>query len=172
MGAGLWIEAAVRCDRVGFMQRGMLYGLALGLSGCATVQLDTPEPLQVDIRMKVDVEQKSEGDGRAKNDSLTVAEERRMLSHQVQILKNDHRVGEAADGTLILKEIPKDEAYADYAKTVVVKENGARAKMFREKAILEGKSETQYAKEFAERARQASYPGEWVQEENGKWSKK
>jgi uncharacterized protein YdbL (DUF1318 family) len=122
--------------------------------------------------MKVDVEQKG-GDGeKGKNETLSVAEERRMLSHQVQVLKNDHRVGEGADGTLILKEIPKDEAYADYAKTVVTKENGTRAKLFQEKASLEGKSEAQYAKEFAERAREGSYPGEWVQEESGKWRKK
>jgi len=145
--------------------------ISLCLGGCASVQLDTPEPLQVDIRMKVDVEQKS-ADEKGKGEILSVAEERRMLSHQVQVLKNDHRVGEGADGTLILREIPKDEAYADYAKTVVTKENGARAKLFREKAALEGKSEVQYAKEFAERARQASYPGEWVQEESGKWRKK
>ena len=149
----------------------LILGFGVCLGGCASVQLDTPEPLQVDIHMKVDVEQKG-GDGKGKSETLSVAEERRMLSHQVQVLKNDHRVGEAADGTLILKEIPKDEAYADYAKTVVTKENGTRARLFQEKAALEGKSEAQYAKEFAERARQASYPGEWVQDENGKWRKK
>jgi uncharacterized protein YdbL (DUF1318 family) len=154
------------------MSWGFILGLGICLGGCASVQLDTPEPLQVDIHMKVDVEQKG-GDGeKGKNETLSVAEERRMLSHQVQVLKNDHRVGEGADGTLILKEIPKDEAYADYAKTVVTKENGTRAKLFQEKASLEGKSEAQYAKEFAERAREGSYPGEWVQEESGKWRKK
>ena len=154
------------------MSQGWILGLAICWVGCATVRLDTPEPLQVDIHMKVDVEQKGGAEGKGKSETLSVAEERRMLSHQVQVLKNDHRVGEGADGTLILKEIPKDEAYADYAKTVVTKENGTRAKLFQEKASLEGKSEAQYAKEFAERAREGSYPGEWVQEKSGKWRKK
>jgi len=39
------------------------------------VQLDTPEPLQVDIHMKVDVEQKG-GDGKGKSETLSVAAER------------------------------------------------------------------------------------------------
>jgi len=71
------------------------------------VQLDTPEPLQVDIHMKVDVEQKGGDAGKGKSETLSVAEERRMLSHQVQVLKNDHRVGEAADGTLILRKFQR-----------------------------------------------------------------
>ena len=154
------------------MSSAWILGLAVCLGGCTTVQLDTPEPLQVDIRMKVDVEQKGGTMAKSGEGNLSVAEERRMLSNQVQILKNDHRVGEAADGTLILKELPQDQAYADYAKTVVVKENGARAKMFEEKAKLEGKSEADYAKEFAQRARESSYPGEWIQEESGKLRKK
>ena len=85
----------------------MVGGFGL-LVGCATVRLDTPEPLKVDINMKVDVEQKGGDAGKGKTETLSVAEERRMLSHQVQVLKNDNRVGEAADGTLILREIPKD----------------------------------------------------------------
>ena len=97
------------------MSSAWILGLAVCLGGCATVQLDTPEPLQVDIRMKVDVEQKGGTMAKSGEGNLSVAEERRMLSHQVQILKNDHRVGEAADGTLILKELPQDQAYADYA---------------------------------------------------------
>ena len=28
----------------------------MGLAGCAQVNLNTPEPLQVDVKMKVDVE--------------------------------------------------------------------------------------------------------------------
>jgi uncharacterized protein YdbL (DUF1318 family) len=55
---------------------------------------------------------------------------------------------------------------------VVAKENGAREKLFAEKALIEKKSEAQYAKEFAQRVRQASYPGEWIQEDDGKWKKR
>jgi uncharacterized protein YdbL (DUF1318 family) len=142
------------------------------LVGCATVRLDTPEPLKVDINMKVDVEQKGGTAGKVEMTTLSAGEERRMLSHQVQELKNDHKVGEGRDGLLVLKEMPKDQAYIDYAKTVVAKENGAREKLFAEKAVIEKKSEAQYAKEFAQRVRQASYPGEWIQEDDGKWKKR
>jgi len=144
----------------------------LFLGGCAQVQLDTPEPLQVDIKMKVDVEQKGGVSGSAEKPALSVAEERRMLSHQVQELKNDRRIGEANDGFLVIKEMPKEAVYADYAKGVITKENAAREKLFQQKAEIEGKTAEKYASEFAQRAREASYPGEWIQDQNGKWKKK
>ncbi len=146
--------------------------VGLGWAGCATVQLDTPEPLKVDINMKVDVEQKGGVASKPEGTVLSAAEERRMLSHQVQELKNDHKAGEGRDGFLVLKEDPKDLAYADYAKAVVAKENAARKKLFGEKAELEGKTEDQYGREFARRSREASYPGEWIQGDDGRWGKK
>lgn len=142
------------------------------LSGCASVNLNTPEPLQVDVKMKVDVENKGGISAKGEESPLSAAEERRMLSHQVQELKNDRKAGEGRDGLLVLKEVPKDPTYADYAKSVVAKENSAREKLFAEKAEVEGKTAKEYAQEFAERAREASYPGEWVQTDEGKWKKK
>ena len=68
--------------------------LILGLAGCAQVNLNTPEPLQVDVRMKVDVENKGGLSAKAEESPLSAAEERRMLSHQVQELKNDRKVGD------------------------------------------------------------------------------
>ena len=147
-------------------------GLAVGLAGCAQVNLNTPEPLQVDVKMKVDVENKGGISAKAEDSPLSAAEERRMLSHQVQELKNDRKAGEGRDGLLVLKELPKDPTYADYAKSVVAKENAAREKLFQEKAEVEGKTPGEYAKEFSERARESSYPGEWIQTHEGKWKKK
>jgi uncharacterized protein YdbL (DUF1318 family) len=146
--------------------------LGLALAGCASVNLNTPEPLQVDVRMKVDVENKGGLSAKAEDSPLSAAEERRMLSHQVQELKNDRKVGEGRDGLLVLKEVPQDPTYADYAKSVVTKENSARERLFAEKAEVEGKTAKEYAQEFAGRAREASYPGEWVQADDGKWRKK
>jgi len=153
--------------------RGLLsLGVSMALAGCATVNLNTPEPLQVDVKMKVDVENKGGISAKGEESPLSAAEERRMLSHQVQELKNDRKVGEGRDGLLVLKEVPKDPTYADYAKSVVAKENAAREKLFQEKAAVEGKTAAEYAKEFSERARESSYPGEWVQADDGKWKKK
>jgi len=145
--------------------------LGVFLAGCAQVNLNTPEPLQVDVKMKVDVENK--GGLSAKEESpLSAAEERRMLSHQVQELKNDRKAGEGRDGLLVLKEVPKDPTYADYARSVVAKENAARKKLFNEKAKVEDKTPEKYAREFSERARESCYPGEWIQGDNGTWKKK
>jgi len=154
------------------MQFLLSMALVMCLSGCAQVNLNTPEPLQVDVKMKVDVENKGGISAKGEESPLSAAEERRMLSHQVQELKNDRKAGEGRDGLLVLKEVPKDLTYADYAKSVVAKENAAREKLFREKAEVEGKSVAEYAKEFSERAREGSYPGEWVQADDGKWKKK
>ena len=74
--------------------RGILsVGLAVGLAGCAQVNLNTPEPLQVDVKMKVDVENKGAISAKGEASPLSAAEERRMLSHQVQELKNDLKTG-------------------------------------------------------------------------------
>ena len=148
-------------DRLGRMRLILSAGLALGLAGCAQVNLNTPEPLQVDVKMKVDVENKGGISAKGEASPLSAAEERRMLSHQVQELKNDRKAGEGKDGLLVLKEMPKDPTYADYARSVIAKENAAREKLFAEKAEVEGKSAPEYAKEFAERAREGSYPGQW-----------
>ena len=159
-------------DRLGGMRLILSAGLAVGLAGCAQVNLNTPEPLQVDVKMKVDVENKGGMTAKGEASPLSAAEERRMLSHQVQELKNDRKAGEGKDGLLVLKEVPKDPTYADYARSVIAKENAAREKLFAEKAEVEGKSAPEYAKEFAERAREGSYPGEWIQADDGKWKKK
>jgi hypothetical protein len=141
-------------------------------AGCANVNLSTSEPLQVDVKMKVDVDSKGALTGKAENSPLSAAEERRNLSHPVQALKNDRKVGEGRDGLLVLRETPSEPGYADFAQQTVTRENDARKKLFQEKATIEGKTEKEYAQEFAERAREASYPGEWVQMDNGTWKKK
>ena len=63
-------------------------GLAVALAGCAQVNLNTPESLQVDVENKGGISAKGE------KSPLSAAEERRMLSHQVQELKNDRKAGE------------------------------------------------------------------------------
>lgn len=147
-------------------------GLTLALAGCANVNLSTPEPLQVDVKMKVDVDSKGALTGKADANPLSAAEERRNLSHPVQALKNDRKVGEGRDGLLALREVPAEPGYAEFAKETVARENAARKKMFLEKSALEGKTEQEYARQFAERAREASYPGEWIQKDDGAWKKK
>ncbi|NBU69064.1 MAG: hypothetical protein EBS49_05540 [Verrucomicrobia bacterium] len=62
-------------------------GLILGLAGCASVNLNTPEPLQVDVRMKVDVENKGGLSAKAEDSPLGAAEERRMLSRRMPTMR-------------------------------------------------------------------------------------
>ena len=97
---------------------------------------------------------------------------RGFISAGLAALKNDRKVGEGRDGYLVLRETPAEAGYADFARETVARENEARKRLFQEKAAIEGKTEKEYAKEFALRAREASYPGEWVQMEDGAWKKK
>ena len=45
----------------------------MGLAGCAQVNLNTPEPLQVDVKMKVDVENKGGISAKAEDSPLSAA---------------------------------------------------------------------------------------------------
>ena len=76
------------------MRQGWILGLAICWVGCATVQ--TRHAGTVAGGHSYESGCGAERRGRrekARSETLSVAEERRMLSHQVQVLKNDHRVG-------------------------------------------------------------------------------
>jgi uncharacterized protein YdbL (DUF1318 family) len=152
---------------------GILIG-ALFLSSCApTVNLATPDPIKVDIAVRLDVYQKS-APTKAKEEqsSLEVAANRRLRSGEIQQLKNDGIVGEDRDGYLVMRKNPTDPKYLAYAKGVVDEENNDRAFLYLTNAQTQNKPleliEREYAQLWADRA----FPGEWVQKENGTWIQK
>jgi hypothetical protein len=128
---------------------------ACGLGGCSpTINLATPNPIKVDIGVQLDVYQKT-APTKAKEEqsSLEIAANRRLRSGQIQQLKNDGVVGEDRDGYLAIKNRDRSFLYL----------NNAQAQNKPLEMI-----EREYAQLWSDRA----FPGEWVQKENGTWTRK
>lgn len=158
------------------MKKMLLLTLILPAACAPTVRLDTPEPVKIDVAMKVDIythEEESSGvAGPGKKKETSPSERRRNRMAEVQELKNARVVGEGFDGSLKIKNVPTDPTYADYAQRVVAKENVDRQAIFEDEAQAEDKPVEVIAREFAQRAREASFPGEWVQPEPDQWEQK
>ena len=144
------------------------------LGGCSpTVNLATPQPVKVDIGVRLDVYQKTP-QTKVKNEqsNLAVAANRRLRSGEIQQLKNDRVAGEDRDGYLDLVKPPTEANYLTYAKKVVTEENADRAFIYLGNAQSQSKPleivEGDYAKLWSDRA----FPGEWVQKEDGTWMQK
>lgn len=150
--------------------------LLLTLSSCApTVRLSTPEPVKIDVNMKVEVTTKSDGSevvsGKASKSTEEASPRLRQRNRitEVQSLKNDRIVGEAKNGLLEIQKLPTDPAYQEYAKKVVAAENIDRQEIYQIEADAQNKPESFIIKEYARRLRESAFPNEWVQQEDGKW---
>ena len=152
---------------------GLLYGAFL-LSGCVpTINLATPDPVKVDVNVRLDVYQKT-APTKAKEEqsSLEIAAERRLRSGQIQQLKNDGVVGEDRDGYLAMRSAPSDPKYLAYAQGVVSAENADRSYLYLTNAQNQNKPLEMIEREYAQLWSDRAFPGEWVQKENGTWIKK
>lgn len=101
-----------------------------------------------------------------------VADRRRLRSGEVQSLKNARVIGENRDGYLEIINPPKEENYRNWAKKVVSEENEDRTKLYMTQAKIQGKPLEEIEKEYAKKWQEMSYPGEYIQEYNGKWIQK
>jgi uncharacterized protein YdbL (DUF1318 family) len=144
------------------------------LGGCApTINLATPNPIKVDVAVRLDVYQKT-APTKAKEEqsSLEIAANRRLRAGQIQQLKNDRVIGEDRDGYLDIRTPPKDPKYLAYAQGIMSAENGDRSFLYLSSAQTQNKPlemiESEYAQLWSDRA----FPGEWVQKENGTWTQK
>jgi uncharacterized protein YdbL (DUF1318 family) len=155
---------------------GRILAIAAGLIGaglctaCApTINLATPQPVKVDVGVRLDIYQKTPIKPKNEQSSLEIAANRRLRSGEIQQLKNDRVIGENRDGYLDLRKTPSDPKYLAYAKGVIDSENTDRTVLYLASAQSESKPleeiETQYAKLWHDRA----FPGEWLQRDNGTW---
>lgn len=148
--------------------------LATFLAGCApTVNLATPEPMKVDIGVRLDVYQKTSPTKEKEQQSdFQIAANRRLRAGEIQSLKNNRVVGEDRDGYLDIHNPPADAKYLAYAQGVVASENADRAALYLKNAQSDNKplemTESDYAKLWRDRA----FPGEWIQKEDGNWMQK
>jgi uncharacterized protein YdbL (DUF1318 family) len=156
-----------------------LAGILIGagcLSGCSpTINLATPEPVKVDVAVRLDVYQKT-APTKAKEEqsSLEIAANRRLRSGQIQQLKNDGVVGEDRDGYLdmSMKKPPTDPKYLAYAQGIVSAENADRSYLYLTNAQTQNKPLELVEREYAQLWSDRAFPGEWIQKENGTWIQK
>jgi uncharacterized protein YdbL (DUF1318 family) len=154
-----------------------LAGLLCGagcLGGCSpTINLATPEPVKIDVSVRLDVYQKT-APTKEKNEqsSLEIAANRRVRSGQIQQLKNDGVIGEDRDGYLVMKRTPADSKYQIYAQSVVAAENADRSFLYLSNAQVQNKPLEMIEREYAQLWSDRAFPGEWVQKENGTWTRK
>ena len=154
----------------------MVLGLGC-LSGCApTVNLATPEPIKVDVGIRLDVYQKTPvAKANGEQSSLEIAKDRRLRSGEIQALKSDHIIGEDRDGYLdmINKEVPLvDPKYQAYAAGVVAAENADRSYLYLANAQTKSEPMELVGSDYAKLWRDRAFPGEWVQKEDGTWIQK
>ena len=154
-----------------------IVGLSIGaclLAGCTpTINLATPEPVKVDVAVRLDVYQKT-APTKAKEEqsNLEIAANRRLRSGQIQQLKNDGVIGEDRDGYLDIRRKPSDPKYLAYAQSVVVAENADRSYLYLANAQTQNKPLESIEREYALLWSDRAFPGEWVQKENGTWIRK
>jgi len=146
----------------------------LGFSGCApTVNLATPEPVKVDVGVRLDVYQKTAPSKvKEEQSNLQIASNRRLRSGEIQNLKNDGVAGENRDGYLDFKKQPQDPKYLAYAKGIVSEENADRAALYLANAQTQSKPLELIERDYAQLWRDRAFPGEWVQKEDGTWTQK
>ncbi len=148
--------------------------LSLSLVGCApTINLSTPEPVKVDVDVRLDVYQKT-APTKAKEEqsNLQIAANRRLRAGQIQALKNDRIIGENRDGYLSIIHPPTDPKYLEYAKGIVAAENADRAFLYLANAQSQSKPLELVERDYALLWRDRAFPGEWVQKEDGTWIQK
>ena len=146
----------------------------LSLAGCSpTVNLATPDPVKVDVGVRLDVYQKT-APAKAKEEqsNIQIAANRRLRSGEIQNLKNDGVVGENRDGYLDMRKPPQDAKYLDYAKGIVASENADRAALYLSNAQAQSKPLEMVEREYAKLWWDRAFPGEWVQKEDGNWTQK
>jgi len=141
--------------------------LALSCSG-PTVRVETPEPIAIDIQMRVDVFQHEDvtidplGDAAPGADVATIESRRRARMEEIQTLKNSRLIGENHDGLLSIRDLPPGD-YGVYVRKTVDAENADRDALLRAMAAKEQKPLPEVRRSVADLWRERSFPGEWVE---------
>jgi uncharacterized protein YdbL (DUF1318 family) len=145
------------------------------LAGCSpTVNVATPDPVKIDVNMKVEVYSKelpkpAEG---SREEQQKAAEEQRKRMGELYKLRSDQVVGEGRDGYVAIVKPPADAKYAEYAAAVVMAENNNRMIRYQAKADKDKKPLNLVEKESAEQWQERAFPKEWIQKSDGTWVQK
>lgn len=149
---------------------------ALFSGGCQgpTVRLATPEPLVVDINMRVDIYERGPGSPAAKpapRADLPAADARRRSRvGDIQTFKNSRLVGEGRDGLLSVLSRPEG-SYGAYVEKTVAEENADRLVVMRQLAAERELPLADVQAQQGELWRNRSFSGEWIEvpQDNNTW---
>jgi len=141
---------------------------ALFLAACAgpTVNLATPQPIKVDIAMRLDVYQHAKEASKKSAPTSTTstdpAEARRNRMADIQTFKNSRLVGEGRDALLAIRvETPGD--YGDFIRKTVDAENTDRMALMKSDAEKQKTSLPQIQTKQASLAAKLAFKGEWIE---------
>lgn len=139
---------------------------ALALVGCAgpTVNLATPEPVKVDIAMRLDVYQHAKDPEKTAPSPRTAepGKDRLNRTADIQTFKNSRLVGESADALLVIRvDTPGD--YGDYIRKVVEAENADRMALMKAQAARDKLPLPSVQKKQADLARKMAFKDEWIE---------
>ena len=129
------------------------------------VDVNTPEPIKVDLSMDVHVYQHggSDKENTEKQASYRATmDSRRDRMAEIQELKNNRLVGENHLGKLTLRNRPAGE-YGDYVEDTVEDENRDREFLMRHEAEDKGVSLASIREEQWHHWQRKSFPGEWIE---------
>jgi len=140
---------------------------ALVLAGCAgpTVNLSTPEPVKVDIAMRLDVyqHQKEEKPGQPAPDT-NPGPDRLNRAADIQTFKNSRLIGESASALLSIRVEPAGEE-GDHLQKIVEAENPSRMALMKEQSTRDKIPLPAIQKKQADLARKMAFKGEWIEVE-------
>ncbi|MBA3960531.1 MAG: DUF1318 domain-containing protein [Chthoniobacterales bacterium] len=151
--------------------RGIFAGALLTCASCSLppLSLSTPQPIKVDLAMKLDVYQHSPPGAEKKPATVGPAEtaeqvqdRRRLRLGELQPLKNARFIGENHLGLLEVRNAPPGE-YGDYVRETVASENKDRASLMDGLAKNQKISLPDVEKEQAAIAANNAFSGEWVE---------
>lgn len=140
-------------------------------AGCSLppINLETQEPIRVDINMRLDVyqygadEEPLTRDLEPLDDSAAEIERRRRnRMGEIQVLKNSRLVGENRKGLLEIRSLPPGD-YGDYVQKTVEEENRDRNMLMQKLADQQEIPLDHVMKEKAELFRNSSFRGEWIE---------
>ncbi len=131
------------------------------------IQLNTPEPIKVDMKITLDVYQ-HEAPGSAKvqekapTDLAEVNRRKFNRQQEIQELKNNRYVAETHRGLLFLRDQPAG-TYGSYVKKTVEEENADRKTLMLEEAAKQKRELNELEKERHDAAVSNAFAGEYIE---------
>ena len=141
-------------------------GLLLASCAAPTVNLATPQPIKVDIAVRLDVYQHAKEASKKSTPTSTTsaepAEARRNRMADIQTFKNSRLVGEGRDALLAIRvDTPGD--YGDFIRKTVDAENSDRMALMKSEAEKQKAALPQVQFKQASLAAKLAFKGEWIE---------